>query len=93
LKYIQGARFEVFTALKIQVQLWVVVLRSIVIGCQHFRGPCCFRLYPEAGSSTGIWNVGILPHNYMALQPRRTCIYKEIHWWMFYADEENIFIL
>jgi len=39
------ARFEVFTAVKIEVQVFRVVMPcSVVVGYQHFGGPCCFHL-------------------------------------------------
>jgi hypothetical protein len=37
-------RFEVFTAMKIQVEVWVVMSCSVVVGYKHFGGPCCFHL-------------------------------------------------
>jgi hypothetical protein len=51
------ARFEVFTVVKIEVEVfWVVTPCSAVAGYQHFRGPCCLLLQdevtdPEDGSS------------------------------------------
>jgi hypothetical protein len=36
--------FEVLTALKIQVEFLAVMLCSVVVGCQFFRGPCCLHL-------------------------------------------------
>jgi hypothetical protein len=51
-------RFEVFTAMKIQVvNSWAMTLCSDV-QCE------------EEGSMVGL-NVGIIPHHYMASQPRR----------------------
>jgi len=44
-----------------------VVPYSVVVGYQHFRGPCCL---PSSGWSD-LWNVGILPQHYTAPQPRR----------------------
>jgi len=35
------ARLEVFTAMKIQFV--VVTSCNVVVGYQHFRGPCCLR--------------------------------------------------
>jgi len=36
------ARFDVFTAVRIQVDFfWIVTPRSVVVGCQRFRGPRC----------------------------------------------------
>jgi hypothetical protein len=41
----QTAKSEVFIAGKIQVVFfWVVTPCSVVIGYQHFRGPCCLNL-------------------------------------------------
>jgi hypothetical protein len=38
-------RFEVFTAVKIQVQVfWVVTPCNDVVGYQRFRNPCCLHL-------------------------------------------------
>jgi len=32
-------------AVKIQAEVfWVVTLHSVVVGCQHFGGPCCLHL-------------------------------------------------
>jgi hypothetical protein len=40
--------FEIFTALKIQVEVfWVVMPYSVVVGHQHFREPCCLHLQGE----------------------------------------------
>jgi hypothetical protein len=40
------ARFEVFTAVKIQVQVfWVVKPCSVVVGYQRFTGQCCLHLH------------------------------------------------
>jgi hypothetical protein len=44
-----GARFEVFTAVKIQVQVWVVTVYSVVVG------------YPEDRGSKFLQNVSNLP--------------------------------
>jgi hypothetical protein len=44
-------RFEVFMAVKVQVEVFLVVmLCSVVVGHQCFRGPCCihFTLKMEA---------------------------------------------
>jgi len=39
------AAFEVFTAVKIQVEVfWVVTPCSVVVGYRRFRGPCCVHL-------------------------------------------------
>jgi hypothetical protein len=55
---------EVSTAMKIQVIFWIVMPCSDVVGY-------CFQIHPEGGGSTVLRNVGILPHQYMASQPRR----------------------
>jgi len=37
--------FEIFTAVKIQVEFfWVIMPCSVVVGYQCFRGPCCCHL-------------------------------------------------
>jgi hypothetical protein len=56
------AKFEVFTAVKTQVEVfWVVTLCSVSI----------FTLQREDGGSMVLRNVDILPHHYTASQPRR----------------------
>jgi hypothetical protein len=40
-------RFEVFVTVKIQVEIWVVTLHSIVVGYHCFRGPSCIHLQVE----------------------------------------------
>jgi hypothetical protein len=45
---VTDVRFEVFTAMKIQVMVfWVVMLCTVTVGYQHFRGPCCLHLQGE----------------------------------------------
>jgi len=44
---------------------WIVMLYSVVVGYQHFGGPCCL-LRGSDGHSKVLQNVGILPHCYMA---------------------------
>jgi hypothetical protein len=40
--------FEVFMAVKIQVEaFWVVTPCSVAVGYQRFRGPCCLHLQGE----------------------------------------------
>jgi hypothetical protein len=42
------ARFEVFTAVKIEVKVfWVVMLCSVAGGHHHTGGPCCLYLQGE----------------------------------------------
>jgi hypothetical protein len=46
-------RFEVFTAVKIQVEVfWIVTPCRFVVGYQHFRGIRRLRLHPEDGDGT-----------------------------------------
>jgi hypothetical protein len=53
--------FEVFMAMKIQVEVfWAVMPCSVTVGCLHFRGPPCLHLHAE----------GPLQH-YTISQPRR----------------------
>jgi hypothetical protein len=41
-----GARFEVFTAMRIHVMvIWVVMMYSGVVGNQCFIGHCCLHLH------------------------------------------------
>jgi len=44
-------RFEVFTAVTIQVKVfWVVTHCRVALGYQHFRGPCCLHPQGEMNS-------------------------------------------
>jgi hypothetical protein len=46
-------RFEVLTVVKIEFLVsWVVVPCYLVVGYQHFRGPCCFHGSPELWYTT-----------------------------------------
>jgi hypothetical protein len=46
-----NARFEVLVVVKIQVKFFcVVIICSVVVGYQHFRGPCCIHFLVENGS-------------------------------------------
>jgi hypothetical protein len=46
------ARFEVFMAVEIQVEVfWLLTSRSVVAGYQRFGEPCCLCLYIEDGGS------------------------------------------
>jgi hypothetical protein len=59
-------RFEVFMVVKIQVEVfWVVILYNVVLG-YHSKGPCCT---PEDGDSVDLLNAGILPQQHMGSQP------------------------
>jgi hypothetical protein len=41
---LKNARFEVFMALEIQVEVfWDVTLCTVVVGYKHFRGICCME--------------------------------------------------
>jgi hypothetical protein len=44
-------RFEVFTVVKIQVEVWVVTLYSVTIGYQSFGGPYCLPVQGKDGGS------------------------------------------
>jgi len=53
-------RFEAFTAVMFQVEVfWVVTLHSVVVG------------YPEDGGNVDLWNNGILPQHYTVSQSRK----------------------
>jgi len=71
---LQSTRFEVFTAVKIQVEVfWVVTPCSVAVGHQRFGGGglCSLHLYREAGGRKILRNDGILPQRFTALQNRR----------------------
>jgi hypothetical protein len=66
------ARFAVFTAAKIQVKVfWVVMPCNVMVEYQHFGGPCCLLIQDKDEGSKFLLNVGILPHHYIMSQPRR----------------------
>jgi hypothetical protein len=47
-KHVDRLRYEVFTEVKIQVEVfWVLMSCSVVVGYQCFAGLCCFHLHPE----------------------------------------------
>jgi hypothetical protein len=50
----------VFTVVKIQVEVfWVVMLSSVTVGYQHFRGTCCLYLQDEVyGAGKGVIGIG-----------------------------------
>jgi len=56
---------EVSMAVKIQVEVfWIVTQHSVIIGYQHFRGPCCLHLQGEvndAGFSVPV-SAGLVYH-------------------------------
>jgi len=63
------ATFEVFTAVKIHVEIfWVVTACNDMVWYQRFRGPSS----GEMEGRMDLWNVGILPQHYTASQHRRT---------------------
>jgi hypothetical protein len=44
----ETVRFEGFMVVKIQVEVfWVMMLRGVMVGYQHFRGSCCLHLQGE----------------------------------------------
>jgi hypothetical protein len=58
-------RVEVFTAVKIQVEVfWVLKPCSVVLGYQ-------LQLHHEDAGSMDLRDVGILPQHYTASEPRR----------------------
>jgi hypothetical protein len=59
---------------------WVVTLCTVVVGYQRFGGPCYLHLHPENGGSKVLRNTGVLPHYYMALQPRRLQLESSLPW-------------
>jgi len=70
------SRFGVFIAVKIQVVVfWVVTPYSHAVGYQRFGGPCFLHLQDDF---TFFRNVGILPHHYMASQPKHRDLNRDI---------------
>jgi hypothetical protein len=58
------ARFEAFTVVRIQVEVFgVVTLCSVAVGYQRFGGPCCLHFQVD-GSSKVLRNVGIIQQHY-----------------------------
>jgi len=54
-----SSRFHVFTAVKIQVIiLWVVTPYSVVVGYQHFEGPCIFWIVTPCSVVVGYQHFG-----------------------------------
>jgi hypothetical protein len=65
-------RFEAFTVVKIQVEVfWVVTPCNVMVVYQRVRGPCYLHLHPADGSGIDLRHVGILPQHYTASQARR----------------------
>jgi len=63
---------EVFTAIKIQVEVyWVVTPCSVAVGYHRFEGPCCPHFTLSFGGSKVLRNDDILPRNYTASECRR----------------------
>jgi len=87
-------RLETFTAIKIHVEVLLVMTSSSAVGYQRFGGPCCLQLYHTNVSeylatsvvrvkmrgSKDLQNVGILPHHYMALQSRGRWLESSLPW-------------
>jgi len=48
---IHDVRFGVFTAVKIQVEVFLVVTMCNVAGYQSFRRPCCLHLQDEVNGA------------------------------------------
>jgi hypothetical protein len=46
-----------FEVIQVEV-VWVVMLCSVVVGCQHFRGPCCLHIQGETlvSYNSAIWH-------------------------------------
>jgi hypothetical protein len=62
-------KFKVLMVVKIQVEVfWVVTLCSVLVGYQHFGGPCYLCLQDEGGGSRVLRSTGILPQHYMVSQ-------------------------
>jgi hypothetical protein len=65
-------RFEIFTAVKIQVRVWAVTLCSVAVGYQCYEGPCIVRKFVKCielifhlcmGMRKLFYNHCILGHN------------------------------
>jgi len=50
---------------------WVVTPCTAVVGYRRFGGSYCLHLEDENGGTMTLRNVGILPRQYTAPQPRR----------------------
>jgi hypothetical protein len=78
------ARFEVFTAVKMEfVGFWVVVLCRVVVGYHHFEGLCCLKM--EAAWFSEI--LVISQHTTMSYNPENhkfhsCCWLKTLSFWM-----------
>jgi hypothetical protein len=65
--YEVDAKFEVFTAVEIEVEfLWVRTPRNVVVG---YNLSTLRPLYLDDGGNKVLRNVGILPQHYMASLP------------------------
>jgi hypothetical protein len=53
----KNSTYEVFTAVKIQVEVfWVLTPRTVVVRHQRFRSPCCIHFHGESGYRYLVWN-------------------------------------
>jgi len=51
------AKFEFFTAVKIQFEvLWVVTPCSVVVGYRRFGRPCCLHVQCITAQKTSTWD-------------------------------------
>jgi len=75
------ARFEVFMAVKIQVEVvWVVTPCSVMVGYRRFGGPWCLHP-PEDRGSMDLWISGILTL-YSAIKSLITFTWKQTYKWI-----------
>jgi hypothetical protein len=66
-------KFQVFTVVKIQVEVfWIMTSYSDVLGYHCFGGPCYFHHHTDDEGSKVLQNTGILS------QPRRPNLASEI---------------
>jgi hypothetical protein len=87
-------RFEVFTAMKIQLEVfWVVTPCSVVLGKQRFRGPCRLHLQDEDGGGMVPRNVGTLSQHYMKSQLRRSRFEFSVHKGIIIPEKTQIYTL
>jgi hypothetical protein len=69
------ARFEVFTAVKIQVVFWIVTSCSDAVGYQSFGEPYYLYPHPEDGSSMVLRIFDILQQLHISTQRTSTLLY------------------